>query len=66
MQKAYTGWYLSEPKVVTRAICRAALSRRPRTRYRVGFGADSLVFFHDILPDRWWDALVRMGGKIHV
>ena len=66
MQKAYTGWYLSEPKVVTRAICRAALSRRPRTRYRVGFGADSLVFFHAILPDRWWDALVRLGGKIHV
>ena len=66
LRKAYTGRYLSEPSVVTRAICKAALSRRPRTRYRIGLGARSLVFFHAILPDRWWDALVRLGGKARV
>ena len=66
LRKAYTGNYLSKPSVVTRAICRAALSRRPRARYRIGFGAGTLVFFHAILPDRWWDALVRLGGKVRV
>ena len=66
LRKAYTGNYLSKPSVVTRAICKAALSRRPRARYRVGFGATTLVFFHVILPDRWWDALARLGGKIRV
>ena len=66
LRKAYTGNYLSKPSVVTRAICKAALSRRPRARYRVGFGATTLVFFHAILPDRWWDALARLGGKIRV
>ena len=66
LRKAYTGNYLSKPSVVSRAICKAALSRRPRARYRVGFGATTLVFFHAILPDRWWDALARLGGKIRV
>ena len=66
LRKAYTGQYLSKPAVVTRAICRAALSRRPKARYRVGLGAGTLVFFHAILPDRWWDALVRLGGKVRV
>ena len=66
LRKAYTGNYLSKPSVVTQAICKAALSRRPRARYRVGFGATTLVFFHAILPDRWWDALARLGGKIRV
>ena len=66
LRKAYTGNYLSKPSVVTRAICKAALSRRPRARDRVGFGATTLVFFHAILPDRWWDALARLGGKIRV
>ena len=66
LRKAYTGNHLSKPSVVSRAICKAALSRRPRARYRVGFGATTLVFFHAILPDRWWDALARLGGKIRV
>ena len=66
LRKAYTGNYLSKPSVVSRAICKAALSRRPRARYRVGFGATTLVFFHAILPDRWWAALARLGGKIRV
>ena len=64
MRKAYSSQLLSKPSVVTRAISRAVNSRRPRTRYRIGFGSGALVFFHSILPDRWWDALFRLGGKI--
>ena len=64
MRKAYTMRLLSKPSVVTRAISKAVNSRRPRARYRVGFGAGTLVFFHSLLPTRWWDALLRLGGKL--
>jgi NAD(P)-dependent dehydrogenase (short-subunit alcohol dehydrogenase family) len=64
IRKAYSIRLLSKPCVVTRAISRAVNSRRPRTRYRIGFGAGTLVFFHSLLPDRWWDALMRQGGII--
>jgi NAD(P)-dependent dehydrogenase (short-subunit alcohol dehydrogenase family) len=63
-RKAYSIRLLSKPSVVTRAISRAVNSRRPRTRYRVGFGAYSLVIFHSLLPTRWWDAMMRIGGKL--
>ena len=64
MRKAYSMRLLSNPSVVTRAISKAVNSRRPRARYRVGFGAHTLVFLHTILPARWWDALFRLGGKL--
>ena len=58
------GWKLfSEPSVVTKSIVRACTARRPRTRYRPAFGACSMVFWHALLPDRWWDALMRQLGK---
>lgn len=52
----------SRPAVVSRAILKAIYSRRPRTRYRVGTASGAMVFFHSILPDRWWDALMRSIG----
>ena len=64
MRKAYSMRLLSKPSVVTRAISRAINSRHPRARYRVGFGAGTLVFLHALLPTRWWDALFRLGGKV--
>ena len=64
MRKAYSMRLLSKPSVVARAISKAVNSRRPRARYRVGFGAHTLVFLHALLPARWWDALFRLGGKI--
>ena len=64
MRKAYSMRLLSKPAVVARAISRAVNSRRPRARYRVGFGAGTLLFLHAILPTRWWDALFRLGGKL--
>ena len=64
MRKAYSMRLLSNPSVVTRAISKAVNSRRPRARYRVGFGAGTLLFLHAILPTRWWDALFRLGGKV--
>ena len=63
-------WYrmnlLSKPAVVAKAICRAVNSRRPKARYRVGFAANTIVFFHGLLPARWWDALMRGFFKIKI
>ncbi len=65
LRKAYSIRLLSKPSVVTRAISRAVNRKRPKTRYRIGFGSGILVLSHAILPDRWWDAILRLGGKIH-
>lgn len=64
LRKAYSIRLLSDPSVVTRAISKAVNRRRPRTRYRVGFGARTLLFFHALLPTRWWDSAMWLGTKI--
>ncbi len=63
---AYTIRLLSKPSVIGKAIVRAVRSRHPKARYRTGFGSHSIVFLHNILPARWWDALMRLGGKLKV
>lgn len=63
-RKGYGGNLLAKPDAVARAITRASLSRRPRVRYRPGTGASALIFLHSILPARWWDALIRLMGKL--
>lgn len=64
MRKAYSIRLLSDPSVVTRAVSKAVNRRRPRARYRVGFGAGTLVFFHSVLPTRWWDTILWLGTRI--
>ena len=62
LRKGYTGNIISKPTVISRAISRAVNSRRPRTRYLTGFGSHAAIFFHWLLPDRWWDAIMRKAG----
>lgn len=64
MHKGYSGNLLTKPTVIARAIERAALSHRPRTRYRVGRFSTVAVWSHRLLPARWWDALMRRFMKI--
>lgn len=66
LHNAYSGSWLSSPHVITKAIVRAVNSRRPRARYRTGRFAHSGVFFHWLLPAKWWDALMRSFSKIKV
>lgn len=66
LHKVYSGPWLSSPRVITRAISRAVNSRRPRTRYRTGRFAHVGVFFHWLLPSRWWDAVMRGFSKIKI
>ncbi len=63
MHKGYSIDFLAPPTAVTRAIVRAIGARRPRVRYRPGTGARAIVFFHTVLPARWWDALMRLFGS---
>lgn len=44
---------------VAAQIVRAALTRKPKTRYRVGPGANVAVALSTLLPDRAFDALTR-------
>lgn len=55
---------LSKPSAITKAISRAVNNRHPRARYCTG--RFSLVgrIAHALMPARWWDAMMRQGGKI--
>ena len=56
--------YLSKPAVVMKTMVKAVNNRHPRARYRTGAFANTIVFWHGVLPSRWWDAIVRSLGKI--
>lgn len=47
-----------EPKSVARAIEKALVARRPRTRYLVTPSARLMVGLHSLLPDRLWDQML--------
>lgn len=54
----------SPPTVIANAIARAVTARRPETRYAVGFGARPMIFMHQVLPDRWFDAFMRRATGV--
>ena len=54
----------SPPDVVARAVTRAATTRRPRTRYAVGFGARPLLLARRVLPDRTFDAFITRSAGL--
>ena len=57
---------LSSPSVITKAICRAVNNRRPKARYCRGRFSITGRILHALMPARWWDAMMRQGGKIKV
>lgn len=58
------GTAILTPEQIAAVIVRAALARRPRTRYKVGAIARVLPVLRRVLPDRAWDALItRMFGS---
>lgn len=63
MKKQYSGNMLSNPIVITKAISKAANSRRPKARYLIGFMAKPLVFLHAILPARVFDKIMKSASK---
>ena len=57
---------LSNPSIIAKAICRAVNSRRPKARYCRGRFSFVGKVAHALMPARWWDAMMRQGGKIKV
>jgi len=57
---------LSSPSVITKAISRAVNSRHPKARYCRGRFSITGRILHALMPARWWDAMMRQGGKIRV
>ena len=57
---------LSSPSVITKAIVRAVNSRHPKARYCRGRFSIVGRIAHALMPARWWDALMRQGGKFKV
>ena len=51
------------PEIVAKAIEHAITSKRPRTRYPLTAGARTMMLARRMLPDRGWDALMRMQIK---
>ena len=49
----------SPPELIARTIAKAVQAHKPQTRYAVGFGAKPMIFLHDVLPDRTFDAFMR-------
>jgi short-subunit dehydrogenase len=54
----------SPPELIARTIVKAVTAQHPRTRYAVGFGAKPMIFLHDILPNRWFDAFMRRATGV--
>jgi NAD(P)-dependent dehydrogenase (short-subunit alcohol dehydrogenase family) len=54
----------SPPQLIAKTITRAVTSRRPKTRYAVGYGAKPMIFMHSVLPDRTFDAFIRRATGV--
>lgn len=63
---AYESRWLSKPEVITRLVCRAVNSRRPKARYCRGRFVGTVLSLNALLPVKWWDAMMRQGGKVRV
>jgi NAD(P)-dependent dehydrogenase (short-subunit alcohol dehydrogenase family) len=54
----------SPPTVIAGTIAKAVTTRRPKTRYAAGYGARPIIFLHDVLPDRAFDAFIRRATGV--
>jgi hypothetical protein len=54
----------SPPRLIADTIAKAVTAQRPKTRYAVGYGARPLIFLHDVLPDRGFDAFMRRATGV--
>ena len=55
----YSSNRISNPKIISDAIVKASTSRKPKTRYLIGFGAKPMLFMRRLLSDRMYDRIVR-------
>jgi hypothetical protein len=61
--KAFADRQMAQPIVVSRAIERALVARRPRSRTVVPFSSQIMVWIAGVRPSRWFDFLLqRLSG----
>lgn len=53
----------ASPDVVAHAVSRAVNSARPRRRYATPMDAKMLIFLRWLLPEAWWEGLVRVAVR---
>ena len=54
----------SPPELIAKTIGKAVTARRPKTRYAAGYGAKPMLFLHNVLPDRAFDAFIRRAARM--
>ncbi len=54
----------SPPELIADTIAKAVQTRRPKTRYAVGFGARPMIFLRRLLLDRAFDRFMRLATGI--
>ena len=62
MRNLYRGNRLSSPDVVAKAVLAAATSKRPRTRYAVGYMAKPSILMRRLLSDRAFDWIIQRAA----
>jgi short-subunit dehydrogenase len=55
---------MSSPDLIAKTIVKSVRARRPKTRYAVGFGAKPMIFLHNMLPNRTFDAFMRRATGV--
>jgi NAD(P)-dependent dehydrogenase (short-subunit alcohol dehydrogenase family) len=53
----------SPPSVVAKTVLKAAMTKKPRTRYATGGGAKFVLLLHSLLSDRAFDGVLRLMSK---
>lgn len=54
----------SPPELIADTIAKAVTARHPKTRYAVGYGAKPMIFMHEVLPNRWFDEVMRRATGV--
>ena len=57
--KLYTHKFATKPEKVSEIILKAINDKKPKTRYLVGFLSNTLVFLHNVLPNRYFDWIMK-------
>lgn len=63
LEASYESGMVSPPETVAATIAKALRTERPRTRYASGGGASLVLMLRHWLPDRGFDALVRLAAR---
>ena len=56
--------HMSSPDLIAKTIVKSVRARRPKTRYAVGFGAKPMIFLHNTLSNRTFDAFMRRATGV--